>query len=145
MIRVALLWLGLCYTLGGLMLSNKGIPWLASLWLLRTAHVHILMVGWTVQFACGVAFWILPRLDAVGSRGDERPVWLCFGLLNAGVLLAVLQGLLSIFEMPLIWLLAVTGIVYAVAALAFVRHAWPRVLPFRNLPRPGSGRMRDEG
>ena len=145
MIRVALLWLGLGYTLAGLMLSNKGVPWLASLWLLRSAHVHILMVGWTMQLACGVAFWILPRLDAAGARGDELPMWLCFVLLNTGVLTAVLYVLLQLLQINFLWLQALAGVLYACAALAFARHAWPRVLPFRTLPRPDPGRMKGEG
>lgn len=145
MIRTALLWLGLGYTLGGLMLSNKGVPWLASLWILRSMHVHILMIGWTVQCACGVAFWILPRLDAAGSRGDERSVWLCFVLLNAGVLTAVLYVLLQMLHIDMLWLQALAGVLYACAALAFAHNAWPRVLPFRNLPRPDPARMQDAG
>ncbi len=136
MIRIALLWLGLGYTLGGLMLSNKGIPWLPSLWILRSMHVHILLIGWTVQFACGVAFWILPRLDASGSRGDERPVWLCFSLLNAGVLTALVYAVLQMLHIDMLWLQALAGVLYACAALAFTRNAWPRVLPFRTIPRP---------
>src|SRR5262245_56345456 len=90
MIRSALVWLGLGSTIGGLVLCNKGVPLFAWLWVLRAAHIHILLVGWTVQLACGVAFWILPRLDARGSRGDERLVWLCYGALNTGVMFGAL-------------------------------------------------------
>src|SRR5262249_60807922 len=92
MIRTALVWLGLGYTVGGLLLLNKGMPVLAWLWTLRFTHVHLLLIGWMVQFACGVAFWILPRLDASGTRGDERLVWLCYGALNGAVVLAALHG-----------------------------------------------------
>lgn len=138
-IRAALLWLGLGYTLAGLMLSNKGIPWLPVLWMLRSAHVHILLIGWTVQLACGVAFWILPRLDAAGSRGDERPVWACFIMLNSGVLLATLYDILRMVAVDMLWLLALAGLLYACAMLAFFRNAWPRVLPFRTLPRSPMG------
>lgn len=84
MIRTALVWLTLGSTIGGVLLLNKGIPLLPWLWTLRFTHVHLLLVGWTVQFACGVAFWILPRLDAGGARGDERLVWVCYGALNGG-------------------------------------------------------------
>jgi hypothetical protein len=138
MIRTALIWLALGSTVGGLVLFNKGVPLLAWLWSLRAAHIHMLLVGWTVQLACGVAFWILPRLDAGGSRGDERPVWLCYGALNAGVILGALyapitnivgsaaRGVASI----------VMGGLYLIAAAAFFDHTWPRIVPFRTLPRP---------
>jgi hypothetical protein len=137
MIRTALAWLALGYTVGGLVLLNKGLALLPWLWTLRTSHVHMLLVGWTIQLACGVAFWILPRLDASGSRGDERPAWVCYGALNAGV------GLGTLYE-PLAaglggagpgWPYLVVGGLYLIAAASFVAHAWPRVVPFRRLPR----------
>jgi hypothetical protein len=139
LIRTALIWLVIGYTIGGLLLINKGIPVLPWLWTLRFTHVHLLLIGWTVQFACGVAFWILPRLDASGTRGDERPVWLCYGALNGGVVLAALHD-------PLIAAVGATraaqtasviaGVFYVVAITAFVAHAAPRVVSFRRLPRP---------
>lgn len=33
--------------------------------------------------------------------------------------------------------LSAMGFCYIVATIAFIAHAWHRVLPFRNLPRPG--------
>lgn len=137
MIRAALLWLALGYTAGGLLLANKGVPLLASLWALRDLHIHVLLVGWTAQIACGVAFWILPRLDARGSRGDERPVWACFALLNAGVLAAVARSLIwMLAHADIVLLNVVAGVLYLAATLAFARNAWPRIVPFRTLPRP---------
>jgi photosystem II stability/assembly factor-like uncharacterized protein len=41
----------------------------------------MLLVGWMVQLAYGVAFWILPRLDASGNRGKVWLVWVCYGAL----------------------------------------------------------------
>lgn len=137
MIRTALLWLAFGYTAGGLLLANKGVPLLASLWALRDLHIHVLLVGWTAQLACGVAFWILPRLDAQGSRGDERLVWACFILLNGGVIAAVLRSfILMATQDDLAWLNVVAGALYLAATLAFARNAWPRIVPFRTLPRP---------
>jgi hypothetical protein len=137
LIRTALIWLALGSTIGGLLLLNKGMPLLPWLWLLRFTHVHLLLVGWTVQFACGVAFWILPRLDAGGARGDERLIWLCYGSLNAGVILAAIND-------PLVAVLGandlvralpvLAGLLYLVAITAFVIHAAPRIVPFRRLP-----------
>lgn len=140
MIRSALVWLALGFTLGGLVLFNKGVPLLPWLWTLRAAHIHILLVGWTVQLACGVAFWILPRLDASGSRGDERPIWLCYAALNAGVTLAAIYGPIAasvrIAAGEIVYV--VVGVLYLIAAAAMFLHAWPRIAPFRTLPRPSA-------
>jgi len=140
MIRTALLWLAIGYSLGGLVLLTKGLSLLPWLWVLRTAHIHMLLIGWTVQLACGVAFWILPRLDAGGSRGDERLAWLCYLALNVGVVLAALRDPLAASAgasaitraMPV-----VAGLLYMIGIAAFVAHAAPRVVAFRVLPRPG--------
>jgi hypothetical protein len=138
MIRTALVWLALGSTIGGLVLFTKGIPLLPWLWTLRAAHIHILLVGWIVQLACGVAFWILPRLDTGGSRGDERPVWLCYGALNVGVMLAAIYGPIASIAASVAGSVAyiVVGALYLIAAAAFVIHTWPRIAPFRALPRP---------
>lgn len=133
MVRSALLWQALGASLGGLMLAGKAVPVPAWVWLARGGHTHMLLVGWLVQLACGVAFWILPRLDAAGSRGDERPAWLAAAALNLGVALAILGPPLGAA-----WAALAAAALYAVAGAAFVAHAWPRVLPFRSLPRPGA-------
>ena len=129
MIRIALAWLALGYSFGGLVLSTKGVPLLPGLWALRSAHIHVLLVGWTVQLACGVAFWILPRL-AQGERGDERPVWGCYAAINIGVSLGVLQSVFAATAGWLRWLLLLVGALYLAAAALFLRHAWPRIRPF---------------
>jgi hypothetical protein len=135
MIRTALVWVAVGYTLGAAVLFNKGLPTWAWLWNLRSAHVHLLLVGWMVQLAAGVAFWILPRLDPHGSRGAERPVWLSYVLLNAGVVMAALHDPLAGWPGLARWLAVGAAICYALAALAFARHAWTRVVPFRTFPR----------
>jgi len=138
MIRTALLWLAIGYSLGGLVLLTKGLSLWPWLWALRTGHIHILLVGWTVQLACGVAFWILPRLDARGSRGDERLVWGCYVALNGGVVCGTLHDPLVALAAWSGWwaLLPLMGLLYVVAAVLFALHAWPRVVSFRVLPRP---------
>lgn len=131
MIRTALLHLALGSTIGGLLLAEKGLGLLPWLWLLRPSHIHLLLVGWTVQLACGVAVWMLPRLNAAGDRGNLLLVWVCYGALNGGVALASLHTPLSaaLGGLPA-WPLAVAGLLYALAALAAAGHAWRRVRPF---------------
>jgi heme/copper-type cytochrome/quinol oxidase subunit 1 len=85
-IRTALCYLGAGFTLGALILFQKGIPYSDSVWRLLPMHIEFLLIGWTTQFAMGVAFWILPRFLHGAARGDERLVWLAYGLLNLGVL-----------------------------------------------------------
>lgn len=130
LVRAALVWLLVGFTLGALVLANKGVPVWPWLWTWRLSHVHMLLVGWTVQMAMGVAHWILPRLGG-GSRGDERPVWLSFWALNLGVLLAALHDPLVPLagSDPVRPLPVLAGVLYLVALAAFVAYAWRRVLP----------------
>jgi hypothetical protein len=111
------------------------LPWL---WTLRMTHVHLLPVGWMIQVACGVAFWILPRLDASGNHGDERLVWLCYAALNIGIVLAALHDPLAaaIGETVIMRLMLVgAGVLYIVAIVAFAAHAAPRITcPFAPCP-----------
>lgn len=137
LIQTALLQLAFGATLGGLLLAEKGLGLAPWLWTLRPGHIQMMLIGWTVQFACGVAVWILPRFDAEGDRGDIRLVWLCYAALNSGVVLAVLHLPLArvVGRTHLIWMLPLAGLLYAIAAVAMVAHLWRRVLPFRTHPR----------
>lgn len=138
MIRTALLHLALGTTIGGLLLAEKGLrlwPWL---WVLRPGHVQILLVGWVVQLACGVAVWILPRLNAAGDRGSMTPVWIAYAALNGGVALAALHqplGRVADGGSPG-WMPGIAGLFHLVGMIMLVGHLWRRVLPFRLLPRP---------
>lgn len=112
-------------TLGALVLSAKGgfasLAWSGGL---LAAHAEVILVGWTIQFVLGVAFWILPRFRTEPARGDERPVWLAYGLINAGVAAAVLARWTGGGVLPL-----ARGAELAAVAL-FAWHAWPRVKAF---------------
>src|SRR5690242_2404973 len=95
LIRTALLYLGAGFTLGALILFQKGIPYWDGVWLLLPLHIEFVLIGWTTQFAMGVAYWILPRFLHGPARGDVRLVWLAYGLLNLGVLCAGLGAWLA--------------------------------------------------
>ncbi len=122
-IRTALLYLAAGFTVGALLLFNKGVPLSPALWRVLPMHVEFALIGWTLQLAMGVAFWILPRWGF--SRGNETPVWAAYALLNVGVLAAGVGG----------WLGWPPAVILAgraaelLAALAFAIHAWPRVKP----------------
>lgn len=123
MVRASLLYFGLGFTFGALMLANKGVPLSPALWGLLPIHIEFVLAGWTVQLAMGVAYWILPRFG--GERRREKLAWLAFGLLNAGVLAA---GLGSWFA-GLAVVVTLGRLAELLAAGAFALHAWPRVKP----------------
>lgn len=122
-VRAALLYLVAGFTLGALMLVNKGIPYSPLVWRLLPIHMEFLLVGWLVQLAMSVAFWILPRFRQ--ERGNVAAAWAAFVLLNVGVWLTGLGIALGAPAWaPLAGRLAEVG-----AAVAFAVHAWPRIKP----------------
>ena len=121
-LRAALLYLLAGFTLGALMLADKGAPFWPAVWQVLPVHIEFLLVGWLVQLAMGVAYWILPRLRG-GSRGNETLAVIAVISLNLGVLLAAFQGLAPA------WLLAGRGC-EALAGVLFILHAWRRIRPF---------------
>jgi hypothetical protein len=125
-IRAALVYLALGFTIGGLLLFNKGVPIHPYLWQLLPAHIEFLMVGWIVQLVMGVSFWILPRFTRQPKRGNIRLAWLAFILVNLGVWISGMGPLL--LQVP--WASAAGRSAEAAAALAYLLHAWPRVKPF---------------
>lgn len=139
MVRAALLWWGVGFTLGGLVLANKGLPFYDGVWSLRASHILILLIGWLVQFSAGVAVWIMPRrvhpgiVTGSGDRGDLRLAWLCFAGLNIGVVLAAVHPLLTWLSggegAALRWMPALAGGLWLIAVLAFVANVWQRVRP----------------
>ncbi|MGC8856603.1 MAG: hypothetical protein ACP5QU_07380, partial [Anaerolineae bacterium] len=123
-VRVALFYLSLGVTLGALLLANKGIPFAPFLWNILPAHIEFMFLGWMSQFALGIAFWILPRLNGAFPRGDERWTWNAFLLLNAGIwLVALAPGL------PLSKLSLLGRVLEALAFWAFVIGNWRRIYP----------------
>ena len=124
-VRTALLYLGVGFFLGALMLTQKGLPFDPAMLRLLPLHIEFVLFGWTLQLAMGIAFWILPRLSHEPRYGNQIFGWLAFALLNIGVLCAGLgQWLGADPSIALLGRLAEVG-----AVLFFVGHAWPRVRP----------------
>ncbi len=126
LIRSALCYLGTGVLAGAVLLVNRGAflgDWVGHL---RPIHIEFLLIGWTLQLALGVAFWILPRYRAGSERGLEGFAWGSYVLLNAGVL-AVAVGQAAGLP-PAVPLLGHTA--EALAATAFALHAWPRIKVF---------------
>lgn len=113
-VRLALGYLLLGFTLGALMLANKGVPFAPWAWSLVSLHIEVLIFGFILQLAFGVAYWILPRHQG-GYRGSEGAAWAAVGLLNLGVWTAGLGGVL-------------VGRVFEAAAGALILYlVWTRV------------------
>lgn len=131
MIRVSLVYLVAGFTIGGLLLFHKGLPFdtLAlpglgpRLWTLLPAHIEFLLGGWVIQLAMGVAYWILPRFSRQPRRGNPVLIWSAFSLLNTGVLLVGLGPSLNVTPQLIIF----GRIAQAGSAVVFAAHAWPRV------------------
>jgi heme/copper-type cytochrome/quinol oxidase subunit 1 len=126
MIRSALLYLGVGITLGALMLWNKGSLFDARIWLLVSTHLEMLIVGWLVQLALGVAFWILPRFTKEPRYGNVRLGWVGFALLNTGILVVIISLLIG----SLVNLQPLGRLIEVIAALTLGSVLWPRVKAF---------------
>ena len=124
-VRAAFTYLIMGFTFGALMLANKGVPLHPALWRLLPAHIEFLSAGWVLQFALGVAFWMLPRFWHGPPRGSEIGANLAFFSLNLGLWLVVLGTVLAL---PAV---AVTlgRLLELLAVVAFASHIWPRIVP----------------
>jgi hypothetical protein len=126
MVRAALLWLLAGVAIGGVMLSGHWALWFAP------THAHMLFVGWFLQFAVGIAYWLLPR-----RRSPQRPL----GYNERAAVVAVIAlnlGLaLRVIGEPLQragqgnsltgGLLTASALLQVGAVLVFVLQLWPRL------------------
>lgn len=124
MIRAAFIYLLLGFTIGALMLANKGVPLHPVLWQWLPAHIEFLLFGWIVQVAMGVAFWILPRYWKRPRRGNETLVIIAFVLLNSGIWAVVLSSIWFRSR----WGLFAGRLLEIGAVLFFALHAWKRIV-----------------
>ena len=124
MVRAALIYLLLGFTVGGLLLTHKGLPFYPLMWRWLPIHIEFLLMGWVVQLVMGVAFWILPRNWKKSDRPRITSVWIAFGLLNLGIWLIVVATLWNGNRNLLLW----GRLVEVVSVMAFVFYAWQRVV-----------------
>ncbi|HEU5262847.1 MAG TPA: hypothetical protein VFU41_15615 [Gemmatimonadales bacterium] len=126
-IRASLVNLALGFTLGALLLWNKGLPIDSTLARLVPAHIEFLVAGWVIQLVMGVATWIFPRFGVRRSPyGSETAAWVAFALLNAGVWLAGVGPIVGRGAGAAI--LPVAGrLAEVAAAVVFAANIWARV------------------
>jgi hypothetical protein len=96
---------------------------------LGPAYVHMLVVGWITQMIFGVAYWMFPKYSPETPRGDDAVAIATLCLLNAGLLLRVVVEPLRAWHPNAApgWLLVVSGVLQALAAIGFTLNTWPRV------------------
>lgn len=142
MVRCSLVWLLSGFVIGGLMLVDRAMPGQWRQWLLPS-HGHMLFVGWFVQFAMGIAYWLMPR-----KRSPERPLGYRENIalagaaaLNAGLLLRVIaepmertgnasDGTLA--------MLSASSVLQVTAVVVFIAQLWPRIYGRGKLGRPAT-------
>jgi len=122
MVRTSLLHLGVGFTAGMLILFNKGIPFDPFVWQLLPVHIEMVLLGWTMQLAMGVAFWVLPRFSKNPRYGNERIGWLAYALLNGGVGIFVIGALTG----GMLFLLVGRTLEFA-SVVCFALMIWPRI------------------
>ena len=112
------------FTVGALLLANKGRPLHPALWSLLPAYIEWLLLGWVAQLTLGVAFWILPRFWKEPRRGNTTGAAVAIVLLNGGIILISLGALLGLGP----WATATGRLLEVGAAAAFAHSALPRVV-----------------
>lgn len=122
------------YMLVGTLLSTLwliGVVWPLHplLSYLQPTALHLIVVGWLTQLIFGVALWMFPPWSKAQPRGPDLPNWICYGLLNAGLLLRLIVEPINSYRPTagLGWLLLVAAASQVGAVWLFVLLAWPRV------------------
>jgi len=133
-VRTSFLYFVGAFLLGAFMALDSWLGlarWLRAVYL---SQLHLLVVGWVTQLAIGVAYWMFPRFRREVKpqpRGSERLTWAVYLLLNGGLLLRFAFEPLYLMG-PKPWLaatVALSGVLQALAALAFAALIWGRVRP----------------
>jgi hypothetical protein len=95
------------------------------IWALLPLHIEFAFVGWMIQFAMGIAFWILPRFRKDPLRGNVRLGWVAFILVNTGIFLFLPNAFVDRD-----WLTLAGRTMEALGLIAFVLGHWHRIKPF---------------
>jgi hypothetical protein len=105
--------------------------WLGAAYL---SQLHLLVVGWITQLSIGVAYWMFPRFlkeDNPRPRGSDTLAWVVYICLNAGLVLRLAAE--PFYRMTghswLAALVALSGVLQAVAAVGFGLLIWARIRP----------------
>ena len=128
------MWLLVGFLIGAAMLVDRALPGDWRLWL-APSHAHMLFVGWFLQFAIGIAYWLLPRRRtaergrlAIGSAWQPPPSPPSTGGLICRIVAepAERTGLGGDVTVSL---LAASAVLQTAAAVIFAVQLWRRVAP----------------
>lgn len=130
LVRCALLWFLVGVGLGAArLMSRAGLGW-SGVWPLRPGHGWVMLSGFMVQLALGVAHWILPRARHV-LPPDPTRLWTAIVVLNLGVLALAVGPLMPIGPTP--------GLLLHTAGIALMVHGlWPRIQSMEMLRGKGT-------
>lgn len=123
-IRTAILHLALGVFLGALMLAARGQILGPQVLTLIPLHREMLLFGWLIQLALGVAWWMFPKFRSGAARGVDLLPQAGWVFLNTGIVLAGLGAVTTPGLTPPGRILEVLGIVLVVGGLM------PRIKPF---------------
>lgn len=124
-IRLALVQLAAAFAAGAWLLAARGTPALPLPTWLRPVHLELALLGWTLQLAMGVAYWILPRHATEPARGRTGPAVAALVVFNLGLATAVTGALASRDG-----LLAAGRTGELAGVLLFAANSWPRLKAF---------------
>jgi hypothetical protein len=133
-VKAAFLYFLVAFLLGALMMLDSWLPFSRWLRVMYMSQLHLLVVGWITQLAIGVAYWMFPRFlkdQDPRPRGPDALAWFVLISLNAGLLLrfAVEPFYLMGGQTWLAALMALAGVLQALAALGFAWIIWGRIRP----------------
>ena len=95
--------------------------------LLWPTYLHLLVFGWLTQLIFGVAIWLFPRDPRLPIRTSQSRGWVCYWLLNLGLILRAVGEPARASGYPIGWALAVAAVLQLAAGWTFVLIIWPRV------------------
>jgi hypothetical protein len=118
--------------LGALMMLDRWLSFGHWLKVVYLSQLHLLLVGWITQLSIGVAYWIFPRFlkeQDPRPRGSDTLAWAVLVCLNAGLLLRFLFEPFYLLDAEpwLAGLMALSGVLQALAVVGFVWLVWGRI------------------
>jgi hypothetical protein len=133
-VKAACVYFIAAFLLGAMMMLDRWLNFSRWLKLVYLGQLHLLLVGWITQLAIGVAYWIFPRFlkeQDPQPRGSDALAWGVLVFLNLGLLMRFLFEPFYLMG-PRPWLavlMALSGVLQALAALGFGLLIWGRIRP----------------
>lgn len=131
-VRISLIYLVIGFSIGAVMLSDKGFTIYPPVVKLLPVHIEFLMFGWFVHLIFGVAYWMFPRFTpketGLRPRGFVRAAWVALVVLNLGLIVFAFGQLAHATT----WFRFVGRSLELAAIVAFFVNIWPRVKPMKS-------------